>query len=318
MTDLSTQASAPRRRRFLYFLAVMNAVISVMDVMLGAPNLGIALAARAALSLSFAGAALLLGRAGSPATSLWVVRVLGVAVGLLFSVLCWATDGLAGHNGGLAAFMPLVFFIAVPDDPVALALCGASMFLAGLSWVLGPNGGPVIIWALGVGSVTAYAAVGAWFYRRQLLTMLQLEREQEASKARVAELERRAEMDDRLALLGRLLTGVAHELRNPLAWVTMNVTLLKGADSLRPPEVKQTLGEVESGLECIRQIIEDLRGLARQEASEVQPCDAGALLDEALRMAGGRVRQVARVDRESRRCRGWTATRAGCARSSST
>jgi signal transduction histidine kinase len=297
MSDLLTQAAAPSRRRFLLFLAMMNATITVMDALLSAPHLALAVGARATLSLAFVGAALVLGRTSSAAAASRVVRVLGVATGLLFSAVCWATDGLAGFNGAMAAFMPLVLFIAVPDDPIALLLCGATMFLASLPWVEGPHGAPLVIWTLGIGSITVYAAVGARLFREQLFARLALEREREVTRARVAELERRAEMDDRLALLGRLVAGVAHEVRNPLAWVTMNVSLLKDTADTRSTEVRETLADVEAGLERIRQIIEDLRTFSRDEVGAVQPCDVAGVLDEALRIASARVRQVARVER---------------------
>ena len=115
-------------------------------------------------------------------------------------------------------------------------------------------------------------------------------------------------MADRMAAVGTLASGVAHEINNPLACVTANLELLR--EELAPPaepapptrmspeEMLAALDDAREGAERVRLIVRDLRLFARGDAAERGPVDLGAVLQAAERMAGNMVKARARVVQE--------------------
>jgi signal transduction histidine kinase len=80
---------------------------------------------------------------------------------------------------------------------------------------------------------------------------------------------RRAEEDQRLAAVGTLASGVAHEINNPLTYVTSNLAFLQETleklRGLHPdiPEAEEAVGEATLGARRVRDIVRDLRFVAR-------------------------------------------------------
>jgi PAS domain S-box-containing protein len=114
---------------------------------------------------------------------------------------------------------------------------------------------------------------------------------------------RRADEASRLAALGTLAAGVAHEINNPLAYVVANIAHVRdGIGALArgvPPEtlrarVIDPLSEAEEGARRVRDIVRQLRAFARadDEAGIVFPARA---LRAALAMAQNEIRHRARL-----------------------
>ena len=77
------------------------------------------------------------------------------------------------------------------------------------------------------------------------------------------ELERRALEAERLAAVGRMSSQVAHEIRNPLSSISLNVELLKEElDSLRKPNPGSAVKEAESLLKAIQKEVDRLAEIA--------------------------------------------------------
>jgi signal transduction histidine kinase len=119
------------------------------------------------------------------------------------------------------------------------------------------------------------------------------------------EMEARLRVQDRLASLGTLATGVAHEINNPLAYVNANVdfvlTSLANAptEALRSvggPEIVQALEEARDGGRRIAHIVASLKRQARQEDEPVSAIDARGALDVALRMLDSQIRYRSRLE----------------------
>src|SRR5438270_926750 len=81
-------------------------------------------------------------------------------------------------------------------------------------------------------------------------------------------------MADRMAAVGTLASGLAHEINNPLACVTANLELLReelapppgdGAPppKMSPDEILAALDDAREGAERVRLIVRDLRLFAR-------------------------------------------------------
>jgi len=114
---------------------------------------------------------------------------------------------------------------------------------------------------------------------------------------------RRAEEASRLAALGTLAAGVAHEINNPLSYVIANVAHVRervGAlgDGAPPGalrvEVLDALAEAEDGARRVRDIVRQLRAFARPD-EHIGPLDPARALRAALAMAQNEIRHRAQV-----------------------
>ena len=91
---------------------------------------------------------------------------------------------------------------------------------------------------------------------------------------------------DRLAALGMLSAGVAHEINNPLAYVLLNLELMgreiaKGG-TLDRAALLARLEEARHGGERVATIVRDLKTFAREDQPVSWPGELTAVLDAAL------------------------------------
>ena len=107
-------------------------------------------------------------------------------------------------------------------------------------------------------------------------------------------LEARLVLCDRLASLGRVAAGIAHELNNPLTFLAANVELaLEAAD--RDDPILPMLLDIREGAQRIRAITDDIRVLSRPETQAAPTADIGEVVRSAVRMMGAAVRRRARL-----------------------
>ena len=90
---------------------------------------------------------------------------------------------------------------------------------------------------------------------------------------------------EKLASIGRLAAGVAHELNNPLTSILMNVNLLM-EDAGDRPALRAELQRVSEETVRCKRIIDDLRDFSRRQELDFAPTDVNALVRDALGQLG--------------------------------
>jgi C4-dicarboxylate-specific signal transduction histidine kinase len=131
-------------------------------------------------------------------------------------------------------------------------------------------------------------------------------RELELSNASLKTAQQQVVRSEKLAAIGQLTAGIAHELNNPIAVLQGNLDLLRellGADA---GKVRDELALIDEQAERMRMLMAQLLQFARptEYAAYVERVEPAAALDEALRLVAhllGRSRIEVRRDYASRR-----------------
>ena len=127
----------------------------------------------------------------------------------------------------------------------------------------------------------------------------------------VASLRNRLVTSGRLAAVGQLAAGIAHEINNPLAYVRSNLRLLEEhwpaleAGALKADgaavgsgEGVEMIAECREGVERVASIVRDVGGFAREGPPILESADLRELLDTAVRVATPQLRGRATIERD--------------------
>jgi signal transduction histidine kinase len=105
-------------------------------------------------------------------------------------------------------------------------------------------------------------------------------------------------ISDRLASLGMLAAGVAHEINNPLAAVLANLSLAQTAlaSAGRDQQSLTTLlDDAAHAAQRVRDIVRDLRVFARHDERASEAVDVNQVMDSSIRMAFHQIRERAQL-----------------------
>ncbi|MFZ5441515.1 MAG: ATP-binding protein [Myxococcota bacterium] len=116
-------------------------------------------------------------------------------------------------------------------------------------------------------------------------------------------LQAQLRLAERLTSLGTMAAGVAHEINNPLAFVTANLNVVKGelARIQQAPEgidlvdLRAAVDEALEGADRVRQIVQGLKPFSRVDDRQRGLCDVARLVQASLNMARNELRHRARV-----------------------
>jgi len=86
---------------------------------------------------------------------------------------------------------------------------------------------------------------------------------------------------ERMSTMGRIAAGIAHEIRNPLAGISLNLQFLERRIQQNSPEHDSVAASLE-GVARIQQVIEDTLGLARVKPPSFQQEDIHQLIERTL------------------------------------
>jgi PAS domain S-box-containing protein len=114
-------------------------------------------------------------------------------------------------------------------------------------------------------------------------------------------LELQLQLADRMASVGTLAAGVAHEINNPLAYVLANLDFALGELGHEAPdgaEVRRALVEAKDGAVRVREILRDLKAFSRGHDQELERLDVRRVLQTAVGLAQNEIRHRARLSIE--------------------
>ena len=173
---------------------------------------------------------------------------------------------------------------------------------------------PFIIVSGTVGEDTAVEALKAGardFLVKDKLTRLIPAIERELREAEVRKERRKMQeqllISDRMASVGLLAAGTAHEINNPLASVLANLDLAlrhvaemgqTQDDGARLIALKEELSDARESSERIRHIVRDLKLFSRADDEQKAAVDVRRVLESSLRMAQNEIKHRARLVRD--------------------
>ena len=180
---------------------------------------------------------------------------------------------------------------------------GLSLVSAGtVMWVGGTPPTLMLTWLLLLLGAGCVGMQLSFYYQRLRQARSTAEAQRLAVQAELVESQARVLQAERLAAVGRLAAGVAHEVRNPLAYVQANLRFLLEEwqePNAGAPDTEHTeaLNETMQGVERIHQIVKDLTALSRSDETVegVGRCELAPIVNASVRLASVRLKSLVKL-----------------------
>jgi signal transduction histidine kinase len=118
----------------------------------------------------------------------------------------------------------------------------------------------------------------------------QLQQTVEGLRRELSEKSRLLERRNRLAALGEMAAGMAHEIRNPLGGIQLYASLL-ARDVADRPESLQLVSRISGGVKRLEGLVSQVLQFTREITASPAPMDLAEVVDQAVEMAGGTLRE---------------------------
>jgi PAS domain S-box-containing protein len=266
------------------------------------------------------------------------------------------TDGTVKHHnkviadvfgvssGTLVGLRGADFFLSDHDYrelmALALPLLRNGQALHHEMWMRHRNGAALWVQVIAYAADTANLGAGTWWLVQDRTDVRRTQDELHNNLARIKETNQKLEdaqnqllQQDKMASIGQLAAGVAHEINNPIGFVSSNLHSLKGyaadlfrlidaymaavdkgsAAEARPAlkalrqsvdidylrdDVPLLLRESEEGLGRVKRIVQDLKDFSRVDQSEWQDADLNAGIESTLNVVMNEVKYKATIVRK--------------------
>lgn len=105
---------------------------------------------------------------------------------------------------------------------------------------------------------------------------------------------------EKLLSIGRLAAGIAHEINNPLTFVSSNMEILddhlQGKEPLDPEEVTEMITEIQEGIERIKGIVDRVNNFTRTENIERGEVDINQVVLSTVHLVKPRLTNQLSID----------------------
>jgi signal transduction histidine kinase len=112
-----------------------------------------------------------------------------------------------------------------------------------------------------------------------------LEQTVQALRDELSEKNRLLERKNRLAALGEMAAGMAHEIRNPLGGIQLYASLL-AKDTAGRPESLKLVQKISGGVRRLEGLVSQVLQFTREMTASLSDHDLAELIDETLALAG--------------------------------
>jgi PAS domain S-box-containing protein len=115
------------------------------------------------------------------------------------------------------------------------------------------------------------------------------------------QLQERVAVAERMASIGTLAAGVAHEINNPLTYIVLNLTLLDrqlAAGQIDVGKLRNMVSQARYGTDRVSAVVRDLQALTRVREERITLVDPVAVVERCLEIADHQIRHRAHVVRE--------------------
>jgi signal transduction histidine kinase len=218
----------------------------------------------------------------------WTVLVYltgGAASGAtsFYGLTCLVGAFLVGLRGAM---------ISVVSGVLCYAVLTVSLFEG---WLAPPSDQAPQVYAVTLEELSYHLLVNSLVMVVVTLLASYLAERLQTAGGRIVEAEARAESAERLAVLGRLAAGLAHEIRNPLGSIAGSIQLLRTSPVLSD-EDRKLCGIIQSEASRLNDLVTDMMDVARPRPPQIGVVDSSRLAREVVSLATKSGRGVSDVE----------------------
>lgn len=204
---------------------------------------------------------------------------------------------LVGYTGGVASSYYLILLLPVVSAAtslgvmatllVALMACGAYLsfllFVDWSRWVVGPaEVRELAVRVIFIAMAGNLASALAEFVRVQSGNYKLVAEKLAAANRQLRAAEEAVRRSDRLAALGQLSAGLAHELRNPLGTIRASAEMLSRSVSGENEVAREVAGFISSEVDRANSLVTRFLEFARPLELRLAPADLAKVIDRAV------------------------------------